>query len=434
MKQPDYQPLLPLINTLRSGELPLATYLSQLEKRFQSWEPKVRAFVAEEGRFDRLRSEAQSLLEKYPMPENRPPLFGVPIGVKDIFHVHGFETRAGSRLPPEVLKGREARSITVLKEAGALIMGKTVSTEFAYFAPGPTRNPYNERHTPGGSSSGSAAAVASGLCPIALGTQTIGSVNRPAAFCGVVGFKPSYDRIARTGVIPLAPSLDHIGIFTVEVAGVELAASVLCPDWHLAVIEGLPVLGVPEGPYLEQASDEALAHFRASCRRLEAAGCIIKPLPAMADFDEIVDRHNLILAAEAAQVHADWFASYGHLYHEKTVTLIERGRRISIGELAEAITGRQRLRQELTGLMDEHGIDLWLAPAAPGPAPRGLDSTGDPVMNLPWSHCGLPSIGLPAGFSRAGLPLGLQVIGRWYEDEKLLEWAAEIEPILRAAN
>jgi Asp-tRNA(Asn)/Glu-tRNA(Gln) amidotransferase A subunit family amidase len=434
MKPPEYQPLLPLINILRSGELPLATYLSQLEKRFHQWEPKVQAFVREEVRFDRLRSEAQSLLEKYPQPENRPPLFGVPIGVKDIFHVQGFETRAGSRLPPEVLKGREARSITVLKEAGALIMGKTVSTEFAYFAPGPTRNPYDNRHTPGGSSSGSAAAVATGLCPIALGTQTIGSVNRPAAFCGVVGFKPSYDRIARTGVIPLAPSLDHIGVFTAEVAGAELAASVLCPDWHLAVIEGLPVLGIPEGPYLERASAEGLAHFRATCQRLADAGCIIKPIPAMADFADIVERHNLILAAEAAQVHADWFASYGHLYHEKTVALIERGRRISVGELAEAITGRQRLRQELIGLMDERGIDLWLAPAARGPAPRGLDSTGDPVMNLPWSHCGLPSISLPAGANSAGLPLGLQVIGRWYEDEKLLEWAAEIEPILRAVN
>jgi len=231
----------------------------------------VRAFLPEEGRFERLRREEEALQVRWPNrtdpsdpsdpsdSKHRPPLFGVPVGVKDIFHVEGFPTGGGSRLPPEALRGPEAACVKTLKEAGALILGKTVSTEFAYFAPGPTRNPWNPEHTPGGSSSGSAAAVGAGLCSLALGTQTIGSILRPAAFCGVVGFKPSYERISRDGVIPLAPSLDHVGFFTPDVAGAERAAAVLCRDWRPAKPGRKPRLGVPEGPYLERASGEGRA-------------------------------------------------------------------------------------------------------------------------------------------------------------------------------
>jgi Asp-tRNA(Asn)/Glu-tRNA(Gln) amidotransferase A subunit family amidase len=411
-----------------------ATVLDQIdaiEARFKAREPDVRAFVPEEGRFDRLRREARELLDRLPRPDARPPLFGVPVGVKDIFHVDGFVTRAGSRLPPEALRGAEAGSVTLLKNAGALIVGKTVTTEFAYFAPGPTRNPHDLAHTPGGSSSGSAAAVASGLCALALGTQTIGSISRPAAFCGVVGYKPSYDRISREGVIPLSPSLDHVGVFTPDVAGAIRAASVLCRDWRFEIGERGPVLGIPEGPYLSNATEEGLAHFRSVCQRLSTAGYEVRPVAAMPDFEAIRERHNLILAAEAAHVHADWFARYADLYHPKTADLVRRGQAVSDGELASALVGRERLRAGLAALMDAHGIDLWIAPSAPGPAPQGLDSTGDPVMNLPWTHSGLPTLSLPAGKAGDGLPLGLQVIGRWYADETLLSWAGQIEHVLQ---
>ncbi|UCG23018.1 MAG: amidase [Chloroflexota bacterium] len=421
------QPILTLVNALRSGELSLHDYLDELQVRFAEMEPKIHAFVPEDDRFDRLRYEAQALVEQYPKPLSRPPLFGLPFGIKDIFRVDGFDTHAGSDLPPKTFAGREARAVTILKSAGALILGKAVTTEFAYFGPGPSRNPHNPDHTPGGSSSGSAAAVAAGLCPIATGTQTIGSIVRPASFCGIVGFKPSYERISRSGVIPLAPSLDHIGVFASHVAGVELAASILCPDWQLAVAEMKPVLGVPEGEYLEKATADGLDHFEDICRALDERGYIVKKVPTMSGFDETVARHQLILAAEAAQVHAHWYAEYGHLYHEATVELIERGREISVGELAEALNGRQQLRRDLTSLMDEHGLDLWICPSAPGAAPRGLESTGDPTMNLPWTHSGLPSVNLPVGFDENGLPMGLQVAGRWYEDEALLEWSAQLE-------
>ncbi len=421
-----------LAAALRSGDLSLTAYLDQLMAHFNEREPEVLAFVPEKSRFHRLEQEAKALLQKYPHPGQRPSLFGVPIGVKDIFHVKGFETQAGSRLPTQILQGDEAASVTALRRAGALILGKTVTTEFAYFAPGPTRNPHNPAHTPGGSSSGSAAAVAAGLSPLTLGTQTIGSINRPAAFCGVVGYKPSYDRISRAGVIPLAGSLDHIGGFTADVAGMQVAAALLCADWDptMAAPAHRPILGIPAGPYLHRASAAALTHFEQVCTRLRDAGFTLLEVAAMADFDEIYARHNLIVAAEAARIHRDWYREHHALYHEKTRDLIERGLDINNAQLAAALAGRSQLRSQLTDLMFAHGLDGWLSPPAVGPAPAGLDSTGDPVMNLPWTHSGLPTVTLPAGKDAAGLPLGLQLTGHWYADEELLGFAGQIEKVL----
>ena len=421
------QDLPTLAEALRGGHLRLAAYLAQTEARFAEVEPSLHAFMPEPGRFERLRGEAADLEASYPDPSPRPPLFGVLVGVKDIFHVDGLPTTGGSKLPPEELTGSEAESVSVLKRAGALILGKTVSTEFAYFGPGPTRNPHSPAdttHTPGGSSSGSAAAVAAGLCPLALGTQTIGSVIRPAAFCGVAGYKPSYGRISTAGVIPLSPSLDHVGLFAPPGASVTYVAEILVNDWKPVSPRGRPVFGVPEGPYLAQAGDEARAHFGAVLRQLEAAGYTIRRVSSMPDFEEIRARHNLIVAAEAAEVHSAWFAKYGYLYHPKTVELIERGQHTVEAELAAALEGRELLRRELTALMDEHSLDAWLAPSAPGPAPAGLASTGDPVMNLPWTHSGLPAVNIPSGRAHNDLPLGTQVIGRWSEDEALLAWSA----------
>lgn len=405
--------------------------LDWLEARFAEREPSVRAFLPEKGRFERLRQEADELIERYPDPEGRPPLFGVPFGVKDIFHVDGFPTGGGSRLPPEALAGPEAPSVTALRRAGGLVLGKTVSTEFAYFAPGPTRNPRAPEHTPGGSSSGSAAAVGAGLCPLALGTQTIGSILRPAAFCGVVGFKPSYERIPRDGVIPLAPSFDHVGFFTPDVKGAQQTAAVLCSSWRVASPSRRPRLGVPEGPYLERAVGEGLVHFRTVCRRLHEAGYEIETVEALSDFDEIVERHYRVFAAEAAQVHRDWFARFGDLYDPRTAELIRRGQGVTHDQLSQDLASREALRTALTSEMDKHGIDLWLSPPALGAAPRGLDSTGDPVMNIPWTHAGMPAVCLRAGLNVAGLPLGLQVAGRFMEDEELLAWAEEIQEVVR---
>ncbi len=417
---------------MKSSAVALDIYekLDQLEVHFKTRESEVQAFLPEENRFERLKREAESLSKQFPNLDDRPPLFGTLIGVKDIFHVDGFETHAGSRLPVEALKGKEAESVRRLKAAGGLIIGKTVTTEFAYFTPGPTHNPRNLEHTPGGSSSGSAAAIAAGLCELTLGTQTIGSIVRPASFCGVVGLKPSYDRVSREGVIPLSPTLDHVGPFSASVAGIKDAASVLYKDWGERTDLNKPILGIPDGPYLGCASVEMLTHFENICKTLAKAGYEIKHVKIMNDFQAIRDHHNVILAAEAARGHAAWFEKYGELYSLKFVELIKRGQSISESQLKASLKALEDLRAELRLAMVDNNLTLWITPSAPGPAPKGLESTGDPVMNLPWTQAGLPSISLPSGKNEDGLPLGVQVTANWCKDETLLGRAEDLEKVL----
>lgn len=421
---------LELARAFHSGELPITNYASQIEFFFEKREPSVLSFIPEENRFERLRKDAEELISRFPDSTNRPALFGISVGVKDIFHVDGFTTQAGSRLPAHELQGNEAESVTKLKNAGALILGKTVTTEFAYFTPGPTRNPHNPEHTPGGSSSGSAAAVGAGLCPLALGTQTIGSLIRPAAFCGTVALKPTYDRISRNGVIPLSPSLDHIGFFTPDISTAKQIASVLIGDWRLETINRKPTLGIPVGPYLASASDYALACFNTICDSLSDAGYELRRVRVMDDYQEIRTRHDLIMSAEAARGHATWFEKYAEHYSPKFTDLIKRGQPITSYQLQTAFEARDKLRDQITQAMKENNIDLWISPPTIGPALKGLDSTGDPIMNLPWTQIGFPAINLPAGKSEDDLPMGFQVIGKWNMDEALLSWAEDLEKVV----
>lgn len=411
--------------SLHNGELDLQPYVDAMCDRVDRVDPAVQALLPEPGRRGRLHAEALALAQRFPESAGRPPLYGALVAVKDIFHVDGFVTRAGSQAPPELFAGPEAASVTLLRQAGALILGKAVTTEFAYFEPGPTRNPHNLAHTPGGSSSGSAAAVAAGLCHLALGTQTIGSVIRPAAFCGVVGFKPSLDRIPSQGLVYFSRSIDHVGLFTQDVAGMSLAASVLCRDWHgLPAPAGRPVLGVPVGAYLERAEPDALDMFWQQIARLEAAGVVVKRVPALDDIEALRTRHLNLIFAEFAQEHAAMYAQHAALYRPRTAEIVEKGQRVSPVELAEGSASTARLRQELETLMAKAGVDLWACPAARGPAPEGIHATGDPIMNLPWTHAGMPAVTLPAGLAGNGLPLGLQLVARFGEDEALLNWAA----------
>lgn len=424
--------LAPLAKALRSDALHLNAYLAQLEAYFTPENQRILAFLPEDGRFERLQREASMLLARYPKPSRRPALFGVPVGVKDIFHVEGFATHAGSKLPSRVLTGPESECVSQLKEAGALILGKTVTTEFAYFGPGPTRNPYHVNHTPGGSSSGSAAAVGAGICPLALGTQTIGSISRPASFCNAVGFKPTSGRISTKNVIPLSVTLDHIGFFTQDVAGALLAASILVKDWDQGATQvEKPVLGVPVGPYLERASEEGLAHFQAVQEQLIEAGFEVKSIETMGNYDEIYEQHMNLVAFDAGAFHQDWYGTYGDRYHPKTVALIEQGQGISADQAEQSRAFRIAFRQKLHETMTDDKVSLWITPPALGAAPVGLDSTGDPVMNLPWTYAGLPSVTVPAGFLENGLPMGLQIVGDWQQDEQTLAWALQIEQLFQ---
>ncbi len=419
-------PLTATAHALRSNQLDLLAFIEDTCKRIDAHEPHIHALLPEAGRRARLISEAKALQERFPDPSTRPTLYGIPFGVKDLFNVDGFPTHAGSQLPAHLFAGPEAASVSALLTAGAIILGKTVSTEFAWFEPGPTRNPCNLAHTPGGSSSGSAAAVAAGFCPLALGTQTVGSVIRPAAFCGVVGFKPSYGRISTDGMVFCSPSLDTIGFFTADVAGIALVAPLLCRGWLTVKTHALPVLGVPDGPYLAQASPEGLAAFEKQLSMLEQAGYTVRRIKAMSDIDTINQRDRQLVFAEMAQVHASWFAEYETLYRPRTVAAIREGQQVDTEVLATAHTARALVRAKLQVLMSQNAIDLWVAPAAPGPAPEGIDTTGNPAMNLPWSYAGLPTITLPAGRAENGLPLGLQCIADFMADEQLVAWAEKL--------
>ena len=415
---------------LRAGERTLDDHLARTRDRFEAVEPELEAFVPEPGRWDRLEADADRLERRHPRPGRRPALYGVPVGVKDVFHVDGFETLAGSEVPPEALAGPQATVVTALLGAGALVLGKTVTTEFAFFDPGPTRNPHDPAHTPGGSSSGSAAAVAAGETPLALGTQTIGSIARPAAFCGVVGVKPSHGRLPLDGVIPVSSSVDHVGFFTQDVLSAQLAAAVLYPDWGPLLDLDPPLLGAVDGPYLDQAEPATVDAFEAQLGRLEDAGHTVTRLTAFDDIEAVNDRHRQLVAAETAVAHDEWYPAFGERYGPELRDLIERGRSVTAGELADARAGRSALRRELEARMAEAEVDVLLSPSAPGPAPEGLGSTGDPVMNLPWTHSGLPTVTIPAG-TLDGLPLGVQCAGRFGFDEWLLRWVEPLHAALR---
>jgi len=412
---------------LRIGEIIPEQLIDELCDKLDSWDNKVKAFLPEQNRRERLKKDLAELYLKYPDSENRPVLFGIPIGVKDIFQVAGFTTKAGSNLPQEVLQGDEAKVVQILKQAGALIMGKTVTTEFAYFDPGPTGNPHNLNHTPGGSSSGSAAAVAAGFVPLAFGTQTIGSISRPAAFCGTVGFKPSYGRISAEGVIPFSKSADHIGFMTQDLGGAKLIASLLCEDWQndLKAPMRKPVLGIPEGKYLDQASPEISAAFDDSVQKLKSKGYKIKYIPAFFQIDEINASHRMMNAAEFAEVHKEWYELYKDKYHKASCDLIETGLKVSEEDLQKAIAGRLIIRKELEQLQQENGIDLWISPSAPTTATEGLSSTGNPIMNLPWTYAGLPTLAIPIGFLN-DLPYGIQFASGFSQDELLFEYLKEM--------
>ena len=419
------------LTKLKSTTKNLSNYLDELESVYNKFEPDISAFIPEKNRFTRLRQEIAQLELVFSNSIKQLPLSGLPIGVKDIFHVNNLKTFAGSKLPPEKLSGPEAKCVTALKELGAFVFGKTVTTEFAYFGPGPTKNPYNLKHTPGGSSSGSAAAVAVGMVPFAFGTQTIGSIIRPVSYCGVVGFKPTYGRIPTEGVIPVAPSVDTIGFFTANPISAQFMSQFLLCDWDPNKIEQRkPTLGIPLGPYIEKASSEMINHFKSTSHKLEDAGYRIVEGKALTDFEKIYEDHNKIVAYEAAQVHQEWYQEFKHLYHPKTVELIVKGQRISYTEYQAALSRQDKFRYELKQIGEQKGIDVWISPPAQGPAPKGLESTGNPIMNLPWTYGGYPTINLPAGFNKSGLPMGLQLSAELNMDENLLYWAVNIKKIL----
>lgn len=422
------------LSCLRHDNTALPAMIDSLCARLAEVEPMVKAYVPLADRCARLRSQAAAIARRWPDPAGRPPLYGMTVGVKDIYHVDGFVTRAGSLVPPDLFAGPQAAVVTALQEAGAIMVGKTVTAEFAHAEPGQTRNPHHLGHTPGGSSSGSAAAVASGTAMLAIGSQTIGSVIRPAAYCGIVGLKPTYGRIAADGVVFYSRSVDHVGLFAQDVATLQAVAPICYLAWRPSPTQpaslARPVIGIPAGPYLEQAEPAALLALEQQAAALAAAGYTVRRVPALADIEAINRRHGLLIRAELACEHRPWFAAQEHLYRPRTAQAIREGRMVDPTDTEAARAGRATLRHELERQMVAAGIDLWASPAATGPAPAGIHSTGNSIMNLPWTHAGLPTITVPAGLAQDDLPLGLQLTAAADADEALLGWAAGIETIL----
>lgn len=420
-----------IISEIKKGKITPEQLIDELLDKVDTWDSHIHALLPENGRRERLQHDLIALYQRYPDRKKRPVLFGIPVGVKDIFRVDGFPTKAGSTLPSSVFAGKEAEAVTRLKQAGALIFGKTVTTEFAYFKPGLTKNPHDTNHTPGGSSSGSAVAVAAGFCPLALGTQTIGSITRPASYCGVFGFKPSAGRIPTTGIIPFSKTEDQIGFFTQDCSSIPIVASILCNDWKTRIpgAHRKTVIGIPIGPYLQQASQTILDGFNKTIEQIRYSGSSIIEMPVFENIEEINSMHNDLIAYEFACVHKDWYSRYKELYSPPSRKLIEKGNTVSEIKYKKAQDGIKFLRDHFSTIMKKEDVDIWLSPSATSLPPKGLNSTGDPVMNLPWTYAGMPTLSIPAGEIH-GMPYGLQIAARFGNDEELLHFSRSISKVV----
>ena len=399
-------------------------------ENIEQGESEVHAFVEGTLDIDRIIDEAADLLRDFPDAAARPPLFGILVGVKDIVHVDGYPTACGSRLPVEELAGPEAPLVTRLKQAGALVAGKTVTAEFAHTDPGPTRNPVNLEHTPGGSSSGSAAGVAAGFFDLALGSQTGGSTIRPAAYCGIIGFKPSFGRVSAEGFYPYSQSMDHVGLFAQDLDIIERTMPVSVDDWRSDAICAEPRFAVPQGPYLEIASETARQHFIDVVEFLRQYGLRIARHDVLDDIERQNQDLDRLVDAEAYRVHVNLLERYSDLYSPFMCEAMELGREVSDTELEALRAAARHKQEEMRHLMRDLEVDFWLAPAAPDVAPHGLESTGNHHMNSIWTYTGLPAITLPSGFNHAGLPFGLQIVGRYGQDEELIATARSLQRML----
>jgi Asp-tRNA(Asn)/Glu-tRNA(Gln) amidotransferase A subunit family amidase len=419
---------------IRDGLLTSEELVESCLERIRQVEPTVQAwaFLDEELALKQARAVDQVKLGAHPIG----PLHGVPVGIKDIVDTADMPTENGTVLHKGRWPREDAALVRMLKAAGAVILGKTVTTECAYFHPGKTRNPWNPEHTPGGSSSGSAAAVAASMVPLSVGSQTNGSVIRPAAFCGVYGFKPTHGLIPRTGVLPLSRALDTMGVFARTLEDLALIAEVLAghheddPDTRLRAripfLETLreeppipPVIGLVKTPHWDRAADETKQGL---AEIAEVLGAQVEEVELGPSATEAWDWQKTIMEADmAASFETEWTKGRDKL-SAPLRALIERGREVKVVDYQRAVRGSRAVIDSLDELfMDRY--DALLTPAAPGSAPKGLAATGDPVFCTLWSLCGMPALSLPLLQDAAGLPIGVQLVGRRNFDARLFRTA-----------
>ncbi len=410
-------PVQALLDGLRAREFSAEALTRDLLARIAALEPRVQAWAWLEPE----RALTAACLAGGGV------LQGIPIGIKDIMHVRGMPTGMGS--PVFAGAQPEENSATVvqrLEAAGAFVLGKTVTAELAYFHPGATRNPWNPAHTPGGSSMGSAAGVACGMVPAALGTQTNGSVIRPAAFCGCVGYKPSSGLIPRDGMFEFSATLDQVGVFARTVADAALVASVLAerpmPVEPCARPPRLAAVRTSAWPLAEEAQR---VQFERDIRALREAGAQVMEIELGDLFEQAHAMHRRIMYAEGARALGDLQARQRGELSVALNRLIDEGRQIPTAEYREALTYSKALRREFECFIEPY--NAIITPPACGEAPATLENTGDPVFCTIWTLCGAPAISLPTGFGPNRLPLGLQAVGRTLADAALLgaaQWCA----------
>lgn len=428
-------PAVELAAQIRAGALSAAEVVEAYLARIARVEPHVGAWVHVDAAG--ARAAAGALDAEARAGRVRGPLHGVPVALKDIFDAAGMVTTSGAAPFAHRRPQADATAVASLRAAGAVVLGKTTTTAFAYSDPTETRNPWNPAHTPGGSSAGSAAAVAARMVPLALGSQTIGSTLRPAAYCGIVGLKPTYGLISTDGVTPLAWSLDHVGIFgrTVEDAALALAALTTGAATPQGRMTGLhepaggasggtagPRLGVPRALYAGIATEEVLAHLDGVAAAFARAGAAVEDVALPPSAADLHAAGQLVLRVEAAAYHGPQFARHADAYSPRIRRLVEDGLKERATDYVLAQRVRERFRQEMAAVLAR--FDALLLPVAPAPAPpRSEGTTGDPILCAPWSFGGFPAIALPSGLARTGLPLGIQLVAGLYAETRLLEVA-----------
>jgi Asp-tRNA(Asn)/Glu-tRNA(Gln) amidotransferase A subunit family amidase len=419
---------------IRDGALSSEELVQACLERCREVEPNVQAWefldeehaLAQARASDELRRSGRAV----------GPLCGVPVGIKDIIDTGDMPTENGTVLHAGRAPREDAVVVAQLRAAGAVILGKTVTTECAYFHPGKTRNPQNPEHTPGGSSSGSAAAVAAGMVPLALGSQTNGSVIRPAAFCGAYGFKPSHGLVPRTGILKLSRTLDHVGVFARSIEDLALAMESLT-GWDAGDPDTRPVARIPFGaiaaeeppippvigfiktPHWDRVDAEAKEAFG---ELVEALGAAVEEVELFPSATEAWDWHKTIMEAEmAANLEREWRDGRDKL-SDKLRALLERGREVRAVDYQRAVSMIAPMQESFEELFTQR-YDAILTPATAGTAPKGLDSTGDPAFCTLWTLAGLPALSLPLLRGSNGLPLGVQLVGRRHYDARLLRTA-----------
>ncbi|HSD96349.1 MAG TPA: amidase [Sulfuricaulis sp.] len=404
------------------------THIARLDPTIEAW-----AWLKSEAAL-----ETAHAADQYRRAGKQGALLGVPVAIKDIVDVRGVPTRMGSPVFEDNIPSTSAHVARRWEEAGAVLLGKTVTAELAYFSPGKTRNPWNPAHTPGGSSSGSAAAVAARFVPAALGTQTNGSVIRPAAFCGVVGYKPSAGLISRSGILKFSQTLDQVGVFTRGVADAAVVASALIgrtpddPDSlsdFALVPQDLdpkplfqpPRLAAVRSPVWHLADADQQDNFLQSIATLRRAGIVVEAAVLPDAFQRAHEVHRTIMHYEGARTFAALQEQHRDRLSAELNRLIDDGAKITEAVYYAALESRTRLQGELVDFLRRYDAVLTLP--ARGEAPATLEHTGDPAFCTLWTLCGVPALTIPSGLGAHGMPLGLQLVGGYLQDARLLQVA-----------